>query len=461
MSYRRNLLIMTAVVLGLGFGPASAQNDEDAIETFIRDDRSSATARTARPDQMLPRQSDDADPAEEARRPDPETVIVALVNGHIMTRAELDRKVRARLNNSDVEDNSATFGDQGFVLVLGGPTRTMTQEAVTQYRQDRDLEYRDMIIGVEGEIVREWMEYKILSDEARRQGIIISEREFQARLDEINRDYDLNNRSVEEILRQFGMSRADLDAYISDALLIDKLLDRYVEINKPDTFLKAQYERNPDLFITPPSYRIAHFSISVPDAKYLHTNRRMREDYFKSLERTMNTVRQRLNKKEDAETVFAEFNDPENGTWGTVLDTNLVAGSMPDNLRKAILELKEGETTRVQQVSVRHGDSIVPETYHVVRLEKIYPPGGTTFASALPRLRKVAKEAAKEELLGILMAKGSTHRRMSNLGGLDPTRLPDRAELMMPKPGIDLRIGSMSTTASASPTRTRTNRAVR
>src|SRR5690606_15643284 len=107
-------------------------------------------------------------------------------------------------------------------------------------------------------VVQEWVEHKVLSDEARRQGLIISEREFQARLEEIGRQYQLSDQSVDDTLRLFGMSRADLEAEISDALLIDKLLERYAEMNKPDSFLRTQYERNPDLFVTPPSYRIAH-----------------------------------------------------------------------------------------------------------------------------------------------------------------------------------------------------------
>jgi len=428
-------------------------DDEDGIVTFIREARPGATAGTARPDQVLPRSQDDLDSLEpQPRRPDPETIIVALVNGHVLTRAELDRKVRARIHTSNIEDSSATFGDQGFVLVLGGPTGSMSSDASAQFRKDRDLEHRDMVIRMEGEIVQEWVEYKILSDEARRHGIIISEREFQARIDQINREYALHDQSVYEILDSFGMTRADLEAEISDAILIEKLLERYVEINKPDSFLRTQYERNPDLFVTPPSYRIAHFSISVPDARYLSGNRRDREDFFRRQERIMADVRSRLRQGRDAQEIFDAHNDPDNGYWGTVLDTSLVAGSMPENLRKAILELKEGETTRVQQVSTRYGDSIIPETYHVVRLEKIIPPGGTTFQSALPRLRSMAKQAAREELLSILMARDSTHRRMTNLGGLNPEILPDRAELMRPRPGIDLRIGAPAT-ASASGSR--------
>jgi hypothetical protein len=424
--------------------PTWAQDEEEGVVTFIREAPPPASASTARPSQVLPRNAEDLDlDATAPRRPDPETIIVAFVNGHVMTRAELDRKVTARLNNSNIEDASSDFGDQGFVLIMGAPTASMSVDASSQYRQERELEHRDMVTRMEGEIVQDWVEHKVLSDEARRQGLIISEREFQMRLDEISKEYQLDSRSVEDVLRQFGMTRADLDAEINDALLIDKLLERYVDLNKPEEFLRRQYERNPEMFISAPSYRIAHFTISVPDSRLLSTNRKAREDYFGSLEKMMSTVRSRLRSGKDAEEVFAEFNDPENGIFGTVLDTSLVAGSIPEGLRKSIVGLKEGDTTAVQKVLVREGTEVIPETYHVVRLEKIHPPEGTTFDSAQPRMRKLAKEASRKELLGILLQRGSTHRRMTNLGGLNPERLPDRAELMRPQPGIDLRAQAM------------------
>jgi hypothetical protein len=423
--------------------PLGAQEEEEGVVSFIREAPPRASAGTARPPQILPRNEELDLDAPQPQRPNPETIIVAFVNGHVMTRAELDRKVAARLNNANIEDSSSDFGDQGFVLIMGAPTASMSADASLQYRQDRELEHRDMITRMEGEVVQDWVEHKVLSDEARRQGLITSEREFQMRLDEISQEYDLDSRPVDELLRQFGMTRADLEADINDALLIDKLLERYVDLNKPEEFLRRQYEKNPEAFITPPSYRIAHFTISVPDSRMLSSNRKARQDYFGSLEKTMSTVRSRLRSGKPAEEVFAEFNDPQNGFFGTVLDTSLVAGSIPDGLRKSIVGLKEGETSAVQKILIREGADVIPETYHVVRLEKIHPPGGTTFETAQPQMRKLAKEASRKELLGILLQRGSTHRRMTNLGGLNPERLPDRAELLRPQPGIDLRAQAM------------------
>lgn len=201
-----------------------------------------------------------------ARTPDPALTLVAIVNGHKITRADLDCRVAAitgatatALQNSALSRRQET---EGLVASLVGSSPSVTvQTADDELREHQELEYQTAIRQQEEQIVYEWIDQMMLADEARRQGFIITQEEFQSRKRQFDREFDLANTTVDQLLESMCMDRAQLESYLYDAMLIERLLDRFVELNYPEDRLRATYESNPGWFMTPPAYRIDRKSV--------------------------------------------------------------------------------------------------------------------------------------------------------------------------------------------------------
>src|SRR5690606_33044635 len=148
-----------------------------------------------------------------------------------------------------------------------------------------------------------------LADEARRQGFLISDQELQDRLRQLDREFELSGNRVESLLSVFGMTREELESYVYDALLIEKLLQRYVQLNMTESTLRQAYNLNPENFLQAPKYDIAHFVVTLSEAD----TAKHREGYRKIADK----VRTRLADGEDPEKVFSEINDLDLGIFGS------------------------------------------------------------------------------------------------------------------------------------------------
>lgn len=371
--------------------------------------------------------------------PNPEFVYVAIVNNHTLTRATLDRLIAGRVRDPQTASllgmsstPSATRVDEPTLTVLGDPDDALAAVAL-------EREAKSALRREEDDIVRGWVEHKTLADEARRQGLLISEAELAQRVADINAQFDLRDDSVDRMLAAMGLTRPELEASIHEALLIERLLDRWVEVNMGEDHFRRAWKQSPQFFYTPPSYRIAHFSISLPDAGSLSSNPATRRDYLRSVRRQAADVRARLAKGEDPQKVFDEASERDMGVWGTVTATSLQADSLPPAVRAEVLKLKQGQTSDVfESLVLDENDKPVPESVHVVKLVELIPATGDTFESALPRMRLLAREGARQSLLEQIRA-AKSHTRISNLGGIPPHKLPDAMAMRAPRPGIDLK----------------------
>lgn len=368
--------------------------------------------------------------------PNPELVYVAIVNNHTMSRATLDRMVAGRIR--DPQSASMLGVTPAATARVDAPAKVVDPEDL-MVAYAGEMEVQSARRKEEAEIVRGWVEQTTLADEARRQGLLINEAELSQRLAGITAEFELGDDSVDRMLAAMGMTRNELEASIYDALLIERLLDRWIETNMTDEQFRAAYRASPQLYVTPPSYRVAHFSISLPDATVLSTNAASRRDYLRSVRREASDVRARLAKGEDPETVFTEVSERDMGVWGTVASTSLQADALPPMVRAEILKLKPGQTSNVfESLVMDSNNKPVPESVHVVKLIDLIPAKGLTFDSALPRMRLLARELARTSLLEQI-AEAKTHTRVTNLSGIPPHKLPDAIAMRTTKPGIALR----------------------
>ena len=230
------------LILPLMAAALSATAQEDQQEPLILDEKPQikATVRDRGEAKQAKESTSKADPT-----PSPDETLVAIVNSRVLTKAEIDERVSQRFEELKKKVQSETGG---IVTVLGDaevalPELSWREQMKgmeegekevffnSENREDELLEAQKYVLEAEmrraeEEVLNDWVSYRMLADEARRQGIVVMESEFQQRLAEAEREAMLSAEDVETALEELRMSRADYEKSIYDALLIEKLLDR-------------------------------------------------------------------------------------------------------------------------------------------------------------------------------------------------------------------------------------------
>lgn len=368
------------------------------------------------------------------RAPDPRTAFVGVVNQHVLTRDQLDQMVYARSSGLSAAEVDTTR--LGVVANIDPDAPSDRRELRNQLENvlidnQQEIALEAAIRDLEGELVREWAEHKILSDEARRHGFIIERDEFESRMREIEREYLGRAGDSDRLLEVFGMSRAELEQYVNEALLIEKLLLRWIELNITEDEMRTAYSTNPAIYRTPPMYRAPLFTIVLLGDE---TPAEVR-----GLERLADEVRDRLDDGEDPATVFADQRfDIHQGVFGEDLGYyDLRQNTLPPEVARALRDMEVGDVSKVLKQYVSRDGRPALESLHVVMLTDKTEPRGDTFESALPELREASLELARERLLAKLVRSGN-HRMITNTRGISPDKLPNEDALKGPKPPMEL-----------------------
>ena len=417
-------LCIAALLAGAMFLPAPRVNAQ-AVAPLVREEPE-IKVRVSRPAPLATPAEDQEPRPVPTPTPDPKTVLVAIVNSHAITRDQLDRRVAARVGTTP--EARREFAQTGVsVLASDAPM----EDALVNAQQEWDIQ--SAIRKEEGLVIQEWVEQTMLADEARRQGFLISEEEFRDRLRDIETEFSLSGDRVQSVLDQMGLSREDIESHVYDALLIEKLLDRYVDLNISQEALRAAYHQNPSIYRTPPMFRAAHFCVSLLGNETAKTRA--------SLEDVAEKAQRRLAKGEDYDQVFEDMNDLDFGIFGADLGYfNIEQTGLPPVVRLALGNMKIGETSDLLIAYVRRNGQAVPESYHVVKVLDKEPAVGENFESALPKLKENARELARIQVLK-LIRKAGTHKVITNLGGIPPDKIPGEMERNRPQPAVALKAG--------------------
>ncbi len=429
------------LILPLMAAALSATAQEDQQEPLILDEKPQikATVRDRGEAKQAKESTSKADPT-----PSPDETLVAIVNSRVLTKAEIDERVSQRFEELKKKVQSETGG---IVTVLGDaevalPELSWREQMKgmeegekevffnSENREDELLEAQKYVLEAEmrraeEEVLNDWVSYRMLADEARRQGIVVMESEFQQRLAEAEREAMLSAEDVETALEELRMSRADYEKSIYDALLIEKLLDRFIDLNYSQSFLRERYEKAPHLYREPEKFLMAHFVVNVDNVSG--------RDALKARRDLAQEVRKLLRDGQDPEQIFqkSKYSDFESGVFGSVPGWyTLQEGQLPPQVSADASKLDVGETSKVivQHTRTNSGE-VVPKTLHVVKILDRKPPTGDTFESAMPTIRRAMLEIARVRLLERLHAAG-THRVITNLGGIPPRLIPSPDELM-------------------------------
>ncbi|MDX1972523.1 MAG: hypothetical protein SFY68_08345 [Candidatus Sumerlaeia bacterium] len=370
---------------------------------------------------------------------DPALLIVALVNSHTITREQLTQRVKARTRIDPTKLDLTPDGAGTVTSILG--KGIVEVESLDEFRE---RSVREAVLKEEGEILQEWQDQMLLADEARRQQFLVTNQELQLRLAELDREFELSDQKVDTLLDAMGMSRAELESYVYDALLIEKLLKRFIELNYTEADFFNAYEQNPLAYRVPPKKKIAHYGVALLGNEAPPTVRKFKDE--------TEAIRDRLRNGEDPEVVMESVNNLEFGTFGSILEWELESQVqnrseedffLPEPVITEVMALEPGAISKVITNSFRSGGQEIVESFHVIKVLEFIPAKGETFEEALPVIKRATQAAARDQVLQMIK-EAKTHRRMIRLSGIAPEKLPTPEELAAPKAPISLKIKAPS-----------------
>lgn len=442
---RNNQLSTLSILSLLGLCALSAQLPAQDAAPLVRRP-SNIRVKTGDAPSNTPKDNIDGigEKVDEPKEADPSTVIVALVNSHTITRAQLDRRIQATTKSNPEIVNEIPAADS--IMNLMG-NQIVSVEGVQDF-QERSL--RNAILEEESEVIQEWQEQMMLADEARRQQFLVTTQELQARMKRLEDEFSLKDKKVDNMLAAFGMNRAELESYMYDALLIEKLLNRFIELNYTEADFYNTYEANPGAYRVPPQKRIAHFSISLLGNETPTIIRKFKDE--------AESIRDRLRKGENPEAMMQTINNIEYGIIGSTLNWSTESTTqnrseedfyLPEAVVAELQILKKGQTSKVITNSFRSGGQEIIESFHVIQVLEEIPATGETFETALPKMKKIALINAREQVLQLLKD-ARTHKRMIRLSGIAPEKLPTAEELREVKAPVSLKLNSTKNSQTSS-----------
>ncbi|MFW6147702.1 MAG: peptidylprolyl isomerase [Thermodesulfobacteriota bacterium] len=156
---------------------------------------------------------------------------VAVVDGAIITKAELDREV------SHVKQSMMSTGKP-----LADSQLSRLKNQVLEQLINRELLYQ----------------------ESQRKGVTVSEAKINEKLEVMKKNFS-NQADFENILKEANLSEVQLKAQIEQSLAIDELITKmFVEkVTLSEDEVKTYYESNPESFKQPEQVRASHILIKV------------------------------------------------------------------------------------------------------------------------------------------------------------------------------------------------------
>jgi len=273
--------------------------------------------------------------------------VLARVNGEAISRAEFERALKN---------------------IEGRAGRQVPSE-------QRDAVYR----GVLDQLVT----FHVLQQEVKARNIAVSDADLDARLAEVKKQFPSED-EFKKALGSRGMSLDDLRKETRSELAVSKMVESVVapQIKIEESEVKDFYDKNPDQFQQPESYRASHILIRVdagaPDAQ--------KKEARAKAEGLLTQVQ--------AGGDFAQLakDNSQDGSASNGGDLNYFRkGQMVEPFQKAVEALKVGEVSGV--VETQFG-------YHIIKLTDRKPARTVTLAEAGPRIGQFLTMRAQQQKAG-------------------------------------------------------------
>ena len=267
---------------------------------------------------------------------------VAVVNGTVITKAELEQELQVVLKR---------FGRVG--TMIKGPQLAQLKPKVLESLIGREL----------------------LFQEAQGAGIRIKEETVSEQLEKLKKRFS-SEAAFKEAIAKMHLSEKDIRAQVIRGMTIQKMVDdRFVKnVSVTEKEAKDYYDANPKMFQRPEEVRASHILIKIDKDADEKTKLKARKE--------LEGIEARLLKGEDFAKLAKEFSQGPSSAKGGDLGF-FRRGQMVPPFEKAAFALKPGEVSDI--VVTRFG-------YHLIKVTDRKPGKTFSYPEVKEKLTKFLKE---------------------------------------------------------------------
>ena len=277
----------------------------------------------------------------------------AVVNGSVITKADLDREV------SRSQQRPAGMG------------KPLTGSQVSEIRK---------------RVLKNLIDRELLYQESQKKGIKVDEAEVNERFKVLKKRFP-GEAEFQEWLSKMDLSEAGLKSLLGQNMAIQKLIDKHLKITVSDKEMKAYYDSHPDSFKRPEQVRASHILIKV-DPK---ADESQKAEARKKLEKIL----QKLQKGGDFAALAKESSECPSSAKGGDLGY-FGRGQMAKPFEDMAFAKKPGEFSEI--VETKFG-------YHVIKVVDKKPATEMPFEDVKDRLEKYLMQEKYQKEVGLYVEK--------------------------------------------------------
>ena len=285
----------------------------------------------------------------------PPTDKAAVVNGTIITQAELDSQMKIVMDR------------------LSASGRLPDPSQLDQIRSQ----------VLENLIARE-----LLYQESQKKGIKISEEEVNQQLIKVKAQFP-NEAEFNNALNRMDLTEASIKEKLERDLALRKLIEDEItpKVTVTDSEIRAFYDNNPATFKQPERVKASHILIKVdPQASAAQKA---------EAQKKINLVQARLQKGEDFGALAKEYSEGPSGPKGGDLGY-FTRGQMVKAFEEAAFAMKPGEVSGV--VETKFG-------YHLIKVTDKTPEGTLPYNDVKDKLGEFLKQKKIQEEINVYVKK--------------------------------------------------------
>ena len=272
---------------------------------------------------------------------------VAVVNGSVITKKELDREL-GRVTEQ--------------LLQMGRP---VTDDQLSQMR----TRMLDNLIA-----------YELLYQESKKKNVKVADAAVDERIGELKKQYP-DEAEFNKMLSSSELTEADLKSYMKRGMAIEQLVDKEIvqKITVSDKEVKDYYDSNPERFKQPEQVRASHILIKIdPEAD---------ESQKAEARKQIETIQKEVKKGGDFAALAKEHSGCPSSTKGGDLGY-FARGQMVKPFEDAAFALEPGQVSDI--VETQFG-------YHLIKVTDKKPPSTVSFDQVKGKIAESLKQQQVRE----------------------------------------------------------------
>jgi parvulin-like peptidyl-prolyl isomerase len=299
--------------------------------------------------------------------PDPEKVVLCLVDDRRLTRAMADRMIDKLMRS---------------------------KKGTPEYLERMRYVYTQ-------NIMQDWLDMNLLAVEAETEGIKVAEEEITAQEEELKKASKVTF-EVDNALAKLGLSKEEYRAQLRDAILGDKLIRRRFSSYYSEKDLEEIYKNSPSAFQRSPRVRADHIFCPLRGTESI-AEKTIRTEFLEQAKKELKNGKDPLDIIKNA--------DPSFGLIGGELGWQYPANRLPNPVNSLLFELKVKSVSNVIETDLG---------YYLLRIEEKQPLHGRTYQEARDAVIDTVLDEVRKKVLDVALR---SHKVMINISGIPENKM--------------------------------------